>query len=161
MTLVFKYWLNHQNQIIQHPCQHATQDDIKNMLNSIVRTSIDKNEAGQLTNAQLNQKVTVGVEKLNGNATLVATQNSIPWWVWVIGGILLVVIILLVFFIIRSRRQAEYEEEFYDDEEEVEVDDISEEKETETTLRRKQLEKMAKEKPDEFAKLLRTWISED
>lgn len=139
----------------------TTQTDIKNMLNSIVRTSIDKNEAGQLTNAQLNQKVTVGVEKLNGNATIVATQNSIPWWVWVIGGILLVVIILLVFFIIRSRRQAEYEEEFFDDEEDVEVDDISEEKETETTLRRKQLEKMAKEKPDEFAKLLRTWISED
>ncbi|MGG0657931.1 flagellar basal-body MS-ring/collar protein FliF [Rummeliibacillus pycnus] len=140
----------------------ATQTDIKNMLNSIVLTSIDKNEAGQLTNAQLNQKVTVGVEKLNGNTTPVVAQNSIPWWIWVIGGILLVVIILLVFFIIRSRRKDEYEDEEYDYEENsLEVDDISEEKETETTLRRKQLEKMAKEKPDEFAKLLKTWITED
>ncbi|WP_102692667.1 flagellar basal-body MS-ring/collar protein FliF [Rummeliibacillus pycnus] len=141
----------------------ATQTDIKNMLNSIVRTSIDKNEAGQLTNAQLNQKVTVGVEKLNGNTTPVVTQNAIPWWVWVIGGILLVVIILLVFFIMRSRRRDEYEDDEYEyeDEDAIEVDDISEEKETETTLRRKQLEKMAKDKPDEFAKLLRTWISED
>ena len=33
--------------------------------------------------------------------------------------------------------------------------------ETEDTLRRKQLEKMAKEKPEEFAKLLRTWIAEE
>ena len=35
------------------------------------------------------------------------------------------------------------------------------EHETEGTVRRKQLEKMAKEKPEEFAKLLRTWIAEE
>lgn len=141
----------------------ATQDNIKNMLASIVRTSIDKNEAGQLTNAQVNQKVTVAVEKMNGKAQMATAQkSSIPWWIYVIGGILLVVIGLLVFFIVRSRRE-EYDEDEYDyeDEEELDIEDISDEKETETTLRRKQLEKMAKEKPDEFAKLLRTWISED
>jgi flagellar M-ring protein FliF len=33
--------------------------------------------------------------------------------------------------------------------------------ETEGTVRKKQLEKMAKEKPEDFAKLLRTWISEE
>ena len=33
--------------------------------------------------------------------------------------------------------------------------------ENESTIRRKQLEQLAREKPDEFAKLLRTWISED
>ena len=38
---------------------------------------------------------------------------------------------------------------------------LTEEQETEGTIRRKQLEKMAKEKPEEFAKLLRTWIAED
>ncbi|MBO2534570.1 flagellar basal-body MS-ring/collar protein FliF [Rummeliibacillus suwonensis] len=142
----------------------ATQDNIKSMLASIVRTSIDKNEAGQLSNAQVNQKVTVAVEKLNGKAQVAtAQQSAIPWWVYVIGGILLVVIGLLVFFIIRSKRRQEYEDEEYeeDDGEDLAVDDISEEKDTEATLRRKQLEKMAKEKPEEFAKLLRTWISED
>ena len=40
------------------------------------------------------------------------------------------------------------------------IDDINEEKETEATVRRKQLEKMAKDKPEEFAKLLRSWIAE-
>ena len=38
---------------------------------------------------------------------------------------------------------------------------INEEKETEGTIRRKQLEKMAKDKPEDFAKLLRSWITED
>jgi flagellar M-ring protein FliF len=38
---------------------------------------------------------------------------------------------------------------------------VNETQETEDTLRRKQLEKMAKENPEEFAKLLRTWIAEE
>lgn len=36
-----------------------------------------------------------------------------------------------------------------------------EEKQTESTAKRKQLEQLAKEQPEEFAKLLRSWISED
>ncbi|MFE7493669.1 hypothetical protein ACFU42_02085, partial [Bacillus velezensis] len=44
----------------------------------------------------------------------------------------------------------------------VRLPDINEEKiETEETVRRKQLEKMAKEKPEDFAKLLRSWLDED
>lgn len=63
---------------------------------------------------------------------------------------------------IRSRKKDEEEEfEFDEDYEEIDVDDISDEKETEGTVRRKQLEKMAKEKPEDFAKLLRSWISEE
>ena len=43
----------------------------------------------------------------------------------------------------------------------MEIEDIADEKDSESTVRRKQLEKMAKDKPEDFAKLLRTWISED
>jgi len=87
----------------------------------------------------------------------------IPWWVWVIGGILLAVIVLLAFFIIRSRKRAQEEEELsiLEEQEDLMIDDINEEIETEATMRRKQLEKMAKDKPDDFAKLLRSWIAED
>ncbi|MGE7922238.1 flagellar basal-body MS-ring/collar protein FliF [Viridibacillus arvi] len=140
------------------------QQDIQSMLASIVRTSIDKNEAGQLTDAQIDQKINVTVQQLNGKTQLASTETSkIPWWVYVIGGILVVAIILLVFFILRSRRQKATEESMIleDQEEIVEVEDITTEKETESTVRRKQLEKMAKDKPDDFAKLLRTWITED
>lgn len=141
----------------------TTQNDIKTMLGSIVRTSIDKNSAGALTDAQLEQKVTVSVQKLNGKAVAeTATKSAIPWWVWVIGGILVVVIALLAVFMIRSRKNnEEYEEEYEEEEyEEAEVAGI-EEQDSEGTVRRKQLEKMAKDKPEDFAKLLRSWISED
>lgn len=141
-----------------------TQAAVQNMLTSIVRTSIDKNEAGNLTNAQVAQKINVSVQQLKGTTQPADVKGTtIPWWIWVIGGVLVVAIALLVFFIIRSRRQAEeyYDEEDYYDEEELEVDDIADEQDSEATIRRKQLEKMAKDKPDEFAKLLRTWISED
>ncbi|MEG0381121.1 MAG: flagellar M-ring protein FliF, partial [Kurthia sp.] len=60
------------------------------------------------------------------------------------------------------RREAA-EDEYYEEDEydEIELEDIADEKETEGTVRRKQLEKMAKDKPEDFAKLLRSWISEE
>lgn len=141
----------------------TTQADITTMLSSIVRTSIDKNSAGNLTDAELAQKVTVSVQKLNGKAVVETPQQPvIPWWIWVIGGILVVVIALLAIFMLRSRKNKEEQyDEFEEEYEEFDIEDISDEKETEGTVRRKQLEKMAKEKPEDFAKLLRSWISEE
>ena len=43
----------------------------------------------------------------------------------------------------------------------MEVPDLPDEQDSEATVKRKQLEKLAKEKPDDFAKLLRSWIAED
>ena len=66
--------------------------------------------------------------------------------------------------IFRSRRQAEEAEQeliLEEQQESFNIEDINVEQETEGTLRRKQLEKLAKDKPEEFAKLLRTWIAED
>ncbi len=91
-------------------------------------------------------------------------KSAIPWWIYVIGGVLLLIIGILVFMFIRNRRKAEELEEELIMEEQLatfDVDDINNELETEGTVRRKQLEKMAKEKPEEFAKLLRTWIAEE
>ncbi|WP_313891269.1 flagellar basal-body MS-ring/collar protein FliF [Psychrobacillus sp.] len=141
----------------------GVQADIEQILSTIIRTSIDKGEVGELTEAQLQEKIVVSVQPFNGkDATLAEGNPVIPWWVYVIGGILLAAIILLVVFIMRSRRKEAEELEILEEQsEELAIDDINEEKETEATLRRKQLEKMAKDKPDDFAKLLRTWIAED
>ncbi|MFC7685422.1 flagellar basal-body MS-ring/collar protein FliF [Ureibacillus sp. GCM10028918] len=138
--------------------------DIEQILSTIVRTTIDKEAAGDLTNEQISEKVVVSVQPFYGNDEPTAEETPIiPWWIWVIGGILVAVILLLVFFIVRSRRRKEDEEELtiLEEQEEFRVNDINEEKETEGTIRRKQLEKMAKEKPEDFAKLLRSWITED
>lgn len=142
----------------------GVREDIEKILSTIVRTTISKDVAAELTQEQIDEKVAVSVQPLYGKATEVADEKPIiPWWVWVIGGILLAVILLLAFFIIRSRKRAKEEEELsiLEEQEELMVDDINEEIETEATMRRKQLEKMAKDKPDDFAKLLRSWIAED
>jgi flagellar M-ring protein FliF len=94
------------------------------------------------------------------------TTITIPAWIYAIGAGLLVIILLLIFLVIRTRRK-QYEDEIELDEmvqdfgPSIEVPDVNETQETEDTLRRKQLEKMAKENPEEFAKLLRTWIAEE
>ena len=139
--------------------------DIEQILATIVRTTIDQESAGTLTDEEINNKIVVSVQPFYGKEIADdAGQSFIPWWVWVIGGILVVAIALLVFFILRSRKRKQEQEELEiieRQQELIEIEDITDEKETEATVRRKQLEKMAKEKPEDFAKLLRSWIAED
>ncbi|MCO0596818.1 flagellar M-ring protein FliF [Peribacillus butanolivorans] len=141
-------------------------DDITQILSTIIRTTIEKKAEGEeLTDDELNKKIAISVQPFNGKMTMPedGTRTSVPIWVYIVGGILLLVIIILLFLFFRSRRRTEMEEEYVEEEEEVvfEVPDLNTEKETEASLKRKQLEKLAKEKPDEFAKLLRSWIAED
>lgn len=137
--------------------------DIQQMLGTIVRTSIDEGAGEELTDQQIEEKVAVSVQPFNGKVDFdTDSEPSIPWWVYVLGAILLLIIGVLVFFILRARRQEgeeEYEEDFLVQDQLSEMD--MKEVETEEAVRRKQLEKMAKEKPDEFAKLVRSWLSED
>ncbi len=141
------------------------QADIEDMLATIIRTSIDKDATDELTDGDLNERIVVSVHPFNGKDIEMSTvTEKIPFWIYIIAGVLVLVIIVLAFLFIRNRRQDEEEEveEAIEEQEEIlHVEDINEEQETEGTLRRKQLEKMAKEKPEEFAKLLRSWIAED
>ena len=141
------------------------QVDIEEILATIVRTSIDKEAAGPLTDEDLNEKIIVTVQPFNGKAADFAEPGpAIPWWVYAIGAALLLIIGVLIFLFIRNRRRVEEmeQEEIIEEQQATfDLEDINTDVETEGTVRRKQLEKMAKEKPDEFAKLLRTWIAED
>ncbi len=143
----------------------STINDISNILGTIVRTTIDKSSTGKtLTDKDIKNKVVVSVQKFNGKtATTQSTQTSIPWWVYTAGGILLlavIVLLVLLFMRLRKRNDDEYLEQDLPPEP-IYVPDVNEEQENEGTVRRKQLEKMAKEHPEDFAKLLRTWIAED
>ncbi len=143
--------------------QVAVREEIERMLSAIVRTSLDAETANNLSDEQIANNIVVAVQPLYGSgANSEEPKPFIPWWLWVIGGILVAAIALLVFFIVRSKKSRDSQEEvIIQEQQELFVEDISEEKETEATIRRKQLEKMAKEKPDDFAKLLRSWIAED
>jgi flagellar M-ring protein FliF len=141
-----------------------TIDDIEKILGTIVRTSIDKQYGQTLTDQDIQNRIVVSVQEFNGKPTFTEPKPTIPMWVYIVGGIGLVLLIALLILLWRRRK----EEEEVEEEEGVleqpmvqEIPDIREEHETESTMRRKQLEKLAKEKPDEFAKLLRTWLSEE
>ncbi|AZB42937.1 flagellar basal body M-ring protein FliF [Bacillus sp. FJAT-42376] len=139
-------------------------DDIKQMLSTIVRTSINKDANAQpISDQDIESKIVVSVQPFAGKLqTLQDTPSAgIPVWVYIGGGVLLAVILLLIFLLFRKRgrEEEEYEEEIVTIP--LNVPDVNEEMESEGTLRRKQLEKLAKEKPEDFAKLLRTWLSEE
>ncbi|MFJ5622116.1 flagellar basal-body MS-ring/collar protein FliF [Peribacillus loiseleuriae] len=143
-----------------------SQDDITKILSTVIRTTIDKNNAGTaLTDADLNNKIAVSVQPFNGKVTFDSpVQAEIPFWVYIVGGALLLAILILLILYLRSRKRDDYVEEEFEELQEsemLEVADLSEEQETESSLKRKQLEKLAKERPDEFAKLLRSWVAED
>ncbi|GGE65580.1 flagellar basal-body MS-ring/collar protein FliF [Priestia taiwanensis] len=138
-----------------------TVDDIEKMLSSIVKTSISKNDETPLTDEEITNKISVTVSDLKGKAEATTNQaTAIPMWVYIVGGVLLLAIILLVVMLVRKKRadSEEIEEEFM---EPIRIEDINNEIETEEIIRRKQLEKLAKEKPEEFTKVIRTWLSED
>ncbi|MGG3999107.1 flagellar basal-body MS-ring/collar protein FliF [Anoxybacillus kestanbolensis] len=140
-----------------------TVDDITKILGTIVRTSVDKDVAGQWTDADLQNRVVVSVQPFNGKVQFNEQATAIPTWAYLAGGGLLAFIIALIVFLwLRKRKKEEMDEQPVQEEQvAVQIPDVNEEVETEATLRRKQLEKLAKEKPEEFAKLLRTWLAEE
>jgi flagellar M-ring protein FliF len=138
-------------------------DDITQMLGSIVRTTINKDTMeNELTDEELQNKIMVSVQPFNGKVEFAeAPEASIPWWIYAIGAALLIIIIILVILFIRSRKKSDAIEDIEEVYDPITVPDVNEEQETEGSMRRKQLEKMAREKPEDFAKLLRSWIAED
>jgi flagellar M-ring protein FliF len=142
----------------------ARVNDITKILGTIVRTSIDKNSSGKaLTDQEINDKIVVSVQKFNGKTNFTEeSQTKVPWWIYAVGGVLLAIIVLLLFLFLRMRKNRnDVEDNIPEQPEPIFVPDVNQEQENEGTLRRKQLEKMAKEHPEDFAKLLRTWIAED
>ncbi|MGP1907500.1 flagellar basal-body MS-ring/collar protein FliF [Metabacillus sp. JX24] len=139
--------------------------DIQQLLGSIVRTSIDKDpQAEPLTAEQIEEKISVSVQPFAGKQTIDAeTARSIPLWLYIAGGVMLLVIaILLVLLFRRNRKEpAEPEEEEIFYQEKMILPDVNDAPDSEGDVRRKQLEKMARDKPEDFAKLLRSWLTEE
>ncbi|MCM3759445.1 flagellar M-ring protein FliF [Alkalihalobacillus oceani] len=138
-------------------------DDIQQILGTIVRTSISGVYADELTEDDLNEKIVVASRPFDGKIELEPEPSTvIPVWLYVVGGVLIAVILLLLFLLLRRRNQVTEEEEELPIEEAIEeVPDLPDEETGISATKRKQLEKMAREKPEEFSKLLRTWLSED
>ncbi len=139
--------------------ENAVEEGINSIMNSIITTSIDGEYA---ENINPEEKVSIVFQEFSGMKNAKAsTTPTIPTWLYIVGGGLLLAIIVLIVFLLRRRKEEDVEEEEVAIQEPIEVPEIPDQEESETTIRKKQLEKIAKEKPEDFAKLLRSWIGED
>lgn len=141
-------------------------DDIERILSTIVSTSINQDENTELTQEDIQDKIVVSVQEFSGKTTTVTespTIKAIPLWVYIVGGILVLGLIILLLLFLRKKKETEIEEEIPQSEPVFfnHIPDVNEEKESDTTVRRKQLEKLAKDKPEDFAKLLRSWLADE
>jgi flagellar M-ring protein FliF len=149
--------------------------DIEKILSSIVRTTINDSGDAPLTDAELGQKINVASHTFNGKAPVdVSTSVKIPTWYYIVGGLLLLIIFILLFVIFRKAKTNQqdialednkYEKSLLDDLDynNINIPDVNNHKKpvSEHGMRINQLEQMARDKPQEFAKLLRTWLSEE
>ncbi|NEU29376.1 flagellar basal body M-ring protein FliF [bacterium LRH843] len=136
-------------------------NDIQQILGTIVRTSISEVYASDLTEEAINEKIFVSSQIFDGKLEFEQQpQTAIPLWLYIVGASLVIIILILVFLLFRKRRE-QSEEEIEMEEIVTEVPDLPDEDSGVAATKRKQLEKMAQEKPEEFSKLLRTWLSED
>ncbi|MHA6251299.1 flagellar basal-body MS-ring/collar protein FliF [Oceanobacillus sp. CAU 1775] len=141
--------------------QNAVEEGISSLLDSIISTSIDTTY-GEVTPEE---KFSIVFQEFTSNPMMTETPApTIPTWFYIAGGVLLAVIILLIVLLVRSRRTSEeefIEEVTMSESSPMEIPDMLQDEESESIIRRKQLEKIAKEQPEDFAKLLRSWIGEE
>ncbi|HLS22793.1 MAG TPA: flagellar basal-body MS-ring/collar protein FliF [Pseudogracilibacillus sp.] len=150
-------------QLLSQQEQGAVEEGVASILNSIITTSIDGDYDED--EIEVDDKISIVFQQFSHHTDSPDEFDgrSIPLWVYILGGILLAVIILLIFLLVRRRREEEVEEELPLDSliEDEEVPDLMAQPKSETDIQREQLERMADENPEDFAKLLRSWISHD
>lgn len=148
--------------------QTDVQEGVESILNSIIETSVD----GDLQDEEAVANTSIVFQEFSASAGEQEEPSGagIPLWLYIAGGILLIVIVILIVMLRRNRAEEKWLEEEIQEEqpltsvtnnEEPVIPDLTTAKDTEEVIRRKQLEKIANEKPEEFAKLLRSWMNED
>lgn len=135
-------------------------DNIQKTLVSIVSASLA--DSGQtLTEADIARKVTLFAQPFA--ASTAAEQAGINYWMWGGIGVAAMALAGVAGFMIRRRKQRELElvEEELPPPTKMELPTIDIENVTNESQVRKQLEGLAKKKPEEFVNLLRTWLVDE
>lgn len=138
-----------------------TVDEIKRMIGSIVSTSL-ANSGQTLTPEQVNERVSVIAQSFHGGPA--AEPAGTPsWYYGLLGAAAAALLAGGGFALYRRRKQREAalrEEEMQalqaTEYPELDIDQMNNEHQV-----RKQLEGLAKRKPEEFVNLLRTWLAEE
>ncbi|MFM1650812.1 flagellar basal-body MS-ring/collar protein FliF [Brevibacillus sp. B_LB10_24] len=141
----------------------ATLDNIKQVLRNVVRVTLSRKNV-QLSEQDLDERITVIPRTFAGKATDQQQAAVSPYLLYGAGALALLALGAVAFLVIRRRSRTDQPlEEAIDDmpaPQLSEIPDIQRE-DSEEVIVRKQLEKLARSKPDEFVTLLRTWLAED
>ncbi|ANS73998.1 flagellar M-ring protein FliF [Paenibacillus yonginensis] len=140
----------------------TTQDAIDKILKNIVASYL-ADSGTTYTDEQLSQKVSVYGQAFEGSSTADSKTGLSSLWMWGLGAVALLAVGVAGVLIFRNRRRARLEAEVEDVPLPVatEYPSINLESVTNENQVRKQLENLAKKKPDEFVNLLRTWLAEE
>lgn len=145
----------------QTSLEQTTQEAIAKILRNIVASYL-ADSGVTYTDDQLEQKVSVYSQAFGGQDEVAAKAGLSSAWVWGLGGVALLAVAVAGYLIVRNRRRAKEEME-----EDIplpvvtELPSINLESVTNESQVRKQLETLAKKKPDEFVNLLRTWLADE
>lgn len=135
-----------------------TIENIRQILRNVVFVTLSDR---QLTQPELDQRISVFERQFDGRIEVEQASLN-PYFLYGVGALALLAAAAVAYLIIRRRRQAEQEEELSDLPvlQSSEVPDL-EYAEDDGVVVRKQLEKLARTKPEEFVTLLRTWLAEE
>ena len=156
-----------------------TVGDIRNLLSNTVSAALSMNGA-EVNNLELDERISVFATEFQGKPVIEDVDPINNWFGEAPNGLLLiagaaVALILIIgslIFVLMRRKREVIEEDFgfemfaqpatsigESEEEEKEID-LSE-FDSRSNPKRKTIEKLAKGRPEDFTKLLRTWMSED
>lgn len=134
-------------------------NEIRRMLTSVVSSQL-ANSGQNLTQEQLSDKVSVLAQSFRGVPSTSESSNAALWYYALGGAALALAAAGGLYFIRRRNKQEELEEDepFIPEVEHptLDIDQVGNESQM-----RKQLENLAKKKPEEFVNLLRTWLADE
>ncbi|MFD1774369.1 flagellar basal-body MS-ring/collar protein FliF [Paenibacillus rhizophilus] len=145
----------------QNSLDQPTSDAIRNILVNIVRASL-ADSGISYTDADLSKKVSVYSQPFGTQTPASASAGLASWMIWAIAAGAALVGGGVGYLIYRRRRNnAEEEDEEVPLQAPTEYPSINLDSVTNESQVRKQLESLAKKKPDEFVNLLRTWLADE
>lgn len=154
--------------------------DISNLLKNAVSTSLSMNEFAA-TEAELEDRISVFATEFQGRPEIEEEEQAETFLAGIPNNLLLVIaaavvlvlIIVIVLLLLRRKKKEEIFEEEYDfggfeqalaksnqvniEDEEVDLSEFS----ARSNPKRKTIEKLAKGRPEDFTKLLRSWMADD
>lgn len=115
-----------------------------------------------LNETNIEEKIAVSVQTFHGNPEEKPSEkHALPIWLYVILGLLVAALAILLFLLWRKNKREDVAPEIDDAMRTSVSPSLTEQQETERDFERKELEKLAREEPEQFARLLRTWLSEE